>query len=100
VYRDATRIGHLDTPVGTWPRSITTTPRAIMNLPERLIATGYRADFILFSARSYSELLARPQSDRVVVRDGRPSRAPLPDFTELDEIMSRGNRGKTRHAAP
>jgi cytosine deaminase len=100
VYRDATRIGHLDAPVGTWPHSITTTPRAIMNLPERLIGTGYPADFILFSARTYSELLARPQSDRVVVRDGRPSLARLPDFNELDEIMPRGNRGKTRHAAP
>jgi cytosine deaminase len=97
VYRDATRIGHLDAPIGTWPRSVTTTPRAIMNLPQRLIATGYPADFILFSARTYSELLARPQSDRVVVRDGRPSRAPLPDFRELDEIMP---GGKTRHAAP
>jgi cytosine/creatinine deaminase len=100
VYRDATHIGHLDAPVGTWPRSVTTTPRAIMNLPERLIGTGYPADFILFSARTYSELLARPQSDRVVVRDGRPSMARLPEFNELDEIMLRGNRGKTRHAAP
>ncbi|MDB6083847.1 MAG: cytosine deaminase [Gammaproteobacteria bacterium] len=100
VYRDATRIGHLDAPVGTWPHSITTTPRAIMNLPERLIGTAYPADFILFSARTYSELLARPQSDRVVVRNGRPSMAHLPDFRELDEIMPRGNGGKTRHAAP
>jgi cytosine deaminase len=100
VYRDATLIGHLDAPVGTWPRSVTTTPRAIMNLPQRLIGTGYPADFILFSARTYSELLARPQSDRVVVRDGRQSRADLPDFRELDEIMPGGNRGETPHAAP
>jgi cytosine deaminase len=65
-----------------------------------LIGTAYPADFILFSARTYSELLARPQSDRVVVRNGRPSMAHLPDFRELDEIMPRGNGGKTRHAAP
>jgi cytosine deaminase len=100
VYRDATRIGHLDAPVGTWPRSVTTTPRAIMNLPERLIGTGYPADFILFSARSYSELLARPQSDRIVVREGRPTMAHVPDFSELDEIMPRKNSSDTRHAAP
>jgi len=100
VYRDATRIGHLDAPVGTWPRTVTTTPRAIMNLPERVIGAGYPADFVLFSARTYSELLARPQSDRVVVRDGRPSLARLPEFSELDEIMLRGSRGEIRHPAP
>jgi len=100
TYRDATRIGQLDAPVGTWPRSVTTVPRAIMDLPERLIGAGYPADFILFSARTYSELLARPQSDRVVVRNGEPSVARLPDFNELDEIMLRGSRGGARHAAP
>ena len=88
VYRDATHIGHLDAPVGTWPRTITTTPRAIMKLPDRLIRAGHPADFILFSARNFGELLARPQSDRVIVRDGRPSMAQLPDFDELDEIMT------------
>lgn len=91
IYRDATRIGHLDAPIGTWPCSVTTIPRAIMGLPERLIGDGYSADFILFSARSYSELLARPQSNRVVVRGGRPSTAPLPDFAELD-ALSIGDR--------
>lgn len=90
VYRDATRAGHLDAPVGAWPHSVTSLPRAIMGLPERLIGAGQPADFILFSARTYSELLARPQSDRVVVRDGRPSTARLPDFAELDAIMARG----------
>ena len=89
VYRDATRIGHLDNPVGTWPRSVTTVPRAIMGLPEQRIGAGYPADFILFQARTYSELLARPQSDRIVVRGGRPSTARLPDFNELDEILAR-----------
>lgn len=89
AYRDATRIGHLDSPVGSWPRSVTMTPRAMMDLPPSLIGPGCPADFILFSARTYSELLARPQSDRLVVRGGRPTRAGLPDFRELDEINSR-----------
>ena len=92
VYRDATLIGHLDAPVGTWPRSVTSTPRALMKLPERLIRSGDPADFILFPARNFSELLARPQADRVVVRDGRRSLACLPDFNELDEIMPPGIR--------
>ena len=59
-----------------------------MDLPERLIGAGYPADFIVFAARTYSELLARPQSDRIVVRDGRPTLARLPEFSELDAIMS------------
>jgi cytosine deaminase len=62
-----------------------------MDLPARLIGAGYPADFILFSARTYSELLARAQSDRVIVRNGQPSTARLPDFAELDEIMPHRN---------
>lgn len=100
VYRDATRVGHLDTPVGTWPRSVTTVPRAVMGLPQRLIGEGFPADFILFRARTYSELLARPQSDRIVVRDGRPSAARLPDFAELDEILTREVPASARQVAP
>jgi cytosine/creatinine deaminase len=100
VYRDATRIGHLDAPVGTWPRSVTTVPRAVMGLPERLIGAGYPADFILFQARSYSELLARPQSDRIVVRNGRPSMARPPDFSELDDLLTRGVSAPVRQGAP
>lgn len=87
VYRDATRIAHLDAPVGAWPGSVTTVPRAIMGLPPHTIGAGFSADFILFSARTYSELLARPQSDRIVVRGGKQSTATLPDFAELDGIM-------------
>jgi cytosine deaminase len=100
TYRDATRIGQLDAPVGIWPLSVTAVPRAIMGLPERLIGVGYPADFILFSARTYSELLARPQADRVIVRNGRPSMARPPDFSELDGIMLCENAGAARHAAP
>lgn len=89
VYRDATRIAQLDAPIGAWPLSATTVPRTIMRLPERVIGVGHPADFILFAARTWSELLARPQSDRIVVRDGRPTRAGLPDFAELDAITPR-----------
>ncbi len=92
VYRDATRIGHLDTPVGTWPRSVTTVPRAVMGPPEQLDRGGLSGRFHSFRARTYSELLARPQSDRIVVRGGRPSTARLPDFSELDEIVSGRSR--------
>lgn len=90
VFRDTIRIAHLDAPIGDWPRSVTTLPRKIMGLAERRIEAGNPADFILFTARSYSELLARPQADRVVVRGGRPSMARVPDFAELDAILKPG----------
>lgn len=88
VYRDATRICHLDAPIGDWPASITTAPAAAMGLPDRTLSPGEPADFILFAARNFSELLARPQSDRLVVRRGVASSASPPDFSELDAILA------------
>ena len=90
IYRDATRIGHLDQPINDWPCSVTTTPSDIMGLPRRRIGPGLPADFILFTARTYSELLSRPQSDRIVVRDGQPIYATLPDYSELDHLLTPG----------
>ena len=49
------------------------------------IAVGGDADFVLFHARCYSELLSRPQADRIVVRKGATVATRLPAFSELDE---------------
>ena len=69
VYREATRILHLDRPFGDWPRAATATPAAIMGLDEPVSsASGRVADLVVFRARGYSELLSRPQSDRVSSR--------------------------------
>ena len=38
-------------------------------------------------ARSMTELLARPQSDRTILRAGQPLTATLPDFREMDPIV-------------
>ena len=47
------------------------------------IAVGGPADFVVFRARAFSELLARPQSDRVVVREGRAIGASVPPYEDL-----------------
>ncbi len=86
IYRDATRIAHLDQPVGDWPTTVTTSPATVMGLGDIRIQAGAPADFILFAARNYSELLARPQHDRCIVRNGIAANATLPDFAELDEF--------------
>ncbi len=88
VYREAVRIAQLDHPFGDWTASVTATPAAVCGFADRgRIAVGAPADLVLFRARSMNELLARPQADRVILRDGKVLRAPLPDFRELDSIV-------------
>ncbi|GHD47805.1 amidohydrolase [Thalassobaculum fulvum] len=85
VFRAAVRLGHLDLPVAPWPAAVARTPATVMGIAAGRIAVGAPADLILFSARRYDELIARPQGDRIVIRDGRAIDAAPPDFAELDE---------------
>ncbi|MGX7873342.1 cytosine deaminase [Mesorhizobium sp. ORM6] len=88
VYRMATRILHFDHPVADWLRTVTATPANVMRLDGfGKLAAGGDADFILFKGRSWTELLSRPESDRIVVRAGRAIERQLPDYAELDELM-------------
>jgi cytosine deaminase len=87
TYRESTRIAHLDRPVGDWPRAVTTTPAAVMGLDHGVIRPGATADLVLTRARSWTELFARPWSDRTVLRAGRPIDTTLPDYAELDAIV-------------
>lgn len=86
VYREATKLGHLDYPVGHWPRAVTEIPASIMDADPARIEVGNSADLVLFSARTFSELLARPQSDRRILRGGNWIEGALPDFRELDRL--------------
>ena len=78
------RIGHLDRPtVGAWPRAVAGVPAAAMGLGAAgtgTLAAGGPADFVLFRGRRYSELLARPQFDRV----GRHVAVPLRTLPTLE----------------
>jgi cytosine/creatinine deaminase len=85
VFTQAVRIAHLDTPYDNWCASVTKTPADLIGLPQLgRIGVGLDADLILFKARYYSELLSRPQSDRIVIRQGKPINTTLPDYSELD----------------
>lgn len=89
VFREAVRILHLDHPMGDWPAAITRTPAAVMRRPDcGVLAEGGPADMVLFRGRAWTELLSRPQADRVVVRDGRAIDAVPPDYRELDDLMA------------
>jgi cytosine deaminase len=91
VFREAVRVLHLDHPIGGWPLVAARGPAKIMDQSGHgAIAAGRPADLVLFRARSWTELLARPQADRTVLRSGRPIDRTLPDYRELDDLM----RGK------
>ena len=91
VFRAATRILHLDHPFGDWPRAASATPAAALGLRDHgTIRVGGAADLILFRARVMTELLSRPQADRIVLRAGRVLEAELPDWRELDRLCTRG----------
>jgi cytosine deaminase len=88
VFREAVRILHLDHPLDTAARVVTTSPASIVGRPDMgRIAVGSPADLVLFSARRWSEFLSRPQSDRVVLRRGKVIDRSLPDYRELDSVV-------------
>jgi cytosine deaminase len=86
-FRFTLRVSHLDHPYGDWGGSISRVPAATMGLATLgAIGVGRPADLVLTRARSFDELVSRPQSDRVVLRAGRPIDTTLPDYAELDEL--------------
>jgi len=87
VFREAARVCHLDRPYGDWPRAVTTTPADLMGLAGGHIGPGLPADLVLFEGRTWSELLSRPQANRVVLRGGRAIERRLPDYRELDDLI-------------
>lgn len=88
VFREATRILHFDHPFADWPATIAATPAAIVGLENfGRIRPGAPADFIVFRGRSWTELLSRPESERVIVRNGQEIVPELPDYSELDDLM-------------
>ena len=86
LFRHAGRTLQLDHPVGDWPASVTAIPAAIIGSTAGQIRDGGRADLIVFGARNWSEYMARPQSDRIVVCDGSLVDRTAPPHSELDHL--------------
>jgi cytosine/creatinine deaminase len=86
VFSMAVRIAHLDTPYSDWIKTITTIPSQQMGIAPNLIGVGASADFIIFKSRYFSELLSRPQGDRLVFRNGNKIDITIPDYAELDPV--------------
>lgn len=87
VLREATWIAHLDHSEPDWVQAVLGNPARACGFVAPGLARGAPADLVIFRARSWSELLSRPQSDRIVLRAGRAIDRSLPDYAELDDLM-------------
>jgi cytosine/creatinine deaminase len=87
VLREATRIGHLDHSAPDWVLSVLSNPARACGFAAPSLAPGAPADLVIFKARNWTELFARPQSDRIVLRGGVQIDRTLPDYAELDDLM-------------
>lgn len=87
VLREATRIAHLDHSDPDWMHAFLTNPARACGFAAPKLAPGAPADLIILRARSWTEALARPHSDRIVLRAGRAIDRTLPDYAELDHLM-------------
>lgn len=87
VMREATRIGHLDHADPDWTHAFLTHPAAACGFAAPSLLPGAPADLVITRARTWTELFSRPQSDRIVLRAGRPIDRTLPDYAMLDPIM-------------
>jgi cytosine deaminase len=91
VLREGARILHFDHPQAeawTWARSVGADAAAIAGFEYAAeIRVGAPADLVLTRARNWTELLSRPQADRIVLRAGIPIDTTLPDYRELDDLM-------------
>lgn len=87
VFREATRILHLDHSERPWIRTLGAVSADVMGLAGHgTIAVGQAADLVLTRARTLPELVCRPQSDRTVIVSGRAIDTSLPDYRELDHL--------------
>lgn len=88
AFTQSVRIGQLDHPIADWPQAITLKPAQMMGLEKTgQLGEGLSADLVVFKARSFNELMARGQSDRIVIRKGKQIDTTLPDYAELDDLM-------------
>ena len=95
VFNQGCRMAHLDRPYGNWIQSVTSVPADAMKLHHHgRIKRGIKANFIIFpTSRKYSELLSRAQTDRIVIRNGKPINTELPSYEELDYIPNAVRQG-------
>ncbi len=86
VWREGVRILHLDYPFADWASVVRSGPARAMGLHMEGFRPGAPADMIVTRARDFTELMARPHNDRVVLRHGQALTAGPPDFADIDAL--------------
>ena len=86
VWREGTRILHLDYPFADWAGVVGEAPAKAMRVDTPRLRAGERADMILTQARDFTELLSRPHADRVVLHGGVALTAKAPAYSEIDAL--------------
>jgi cytosine deaminase len=90
TFTQAVKIAHLDHPVGDWIAAAWRVPAELMGLADGgRLRRGGPADLVVLGARSL--MLARAESDRIVLRAGRAIDTTPPDYARLDDLV--GPRG-------
>ncbi len=91
VLREGARILQFDHPqdmAWDWVRAVGSAPAKHAGFTYKaVIEPRAPADLVLFRARDWTELNARPQMDRIVLRQGAAIDTTLPDYRELDDLM-------------
>ena len=86
VWREGVRILHLDYPFADWASAVRAAPARAMGIELDSLQPGAPADMILTRARDFTELLARPQADRTVIRHGRSLTEAPPDYADIHAL--------------
>lgn len=90
TWREAVRILHLDHPYGDAPALAGPVPAAITGFAAGSIGAGCAADLMVLNAWTMDQLIARPQSDRILLRGGAFLPAVPPSYARLREEQKAG----------
>jgi cytosine deaminase len=83
TFRQSLRVLHLDHPYADAASLAGPAPGAIMGIEAGSIGVGRRADLMILEAWTLDQVIARPQSDRALLRGGRPVRPRPPSYAEF-----------------
>ena len=86
TWRQGVRVLHLDHPFGDAAALCGPVPAAIMGPGHGgTLAVGGPADALILDAFTLDQVMARPQSDRLVIRNGRVLGLSPPGYAELED---------------
>ncbi|WP_138467683.1 cytosine deaminase [Poseidonocella sp. HB161398] len=91
TWRQAVRILHLDHPFGDAPALAGPAPAAIAGLEAGSLGPGRAADLMILEAWSLDQVIARPHSDRLLLRGGALLDLAPPSYAELESFPPEGH---------